>query len=275
MRNHYFTAYAGNKRNEVELFEQLIDLTGVDTIVEPYAGSCALSYYLWTKHPHLKFILNDNNKHLKELYEICIDDDKKEKFEKLYKTKMEYINGTKELYDEVVKDNTLIAWFIAHKNYNIRAGLFPMGKQMKTTINLSEYPVYDFFRNANIVYTNIDAIDVYAQYKNSSNNLIILDPPYISTCNDFYLNQNMNIYEYLYHNKIENENAKIYLILEDIWIIKLLFSNNKKFEPYAKTYQGSKKKTSHIIITNKKDEPVLEVKQTKTKKNKKEKVIDV
>jgi len=77
-----------------------------------------------------------------------------------------------------------------------------------------------------------------------------MDPPYISTCNDFYYDHSMNIYEYLYNNKITNEKAKIYLILENIWIIKLLFQHNFILFEYDKKYESSKKQTTHIIISN-------------------------
>ena len=95
-----------------------------------------------------------------------------------------------------------------------------------------------------------DAIKVYEQYKNNKKCMIIMDPPYISTTNDFYLDHNMNIYEYLCNNNITKEKAKIYLILENIWIIKLLFQNNYILFEYDKQFQMSKKQTTHIIISN-------------------------
>ena len=65
-----------------------------------------------------------------------------------------------------------------------------------------------------------DAINVYERFKNKKKCIITMDPPYINaTCTDFYYDHNMNIYEYLYNNNITKENARIYLILENIWII--------------------------------------------------------
>ena len=77
-----------------------------------------------------------------------------------------------------------------------------------------------------------------------------MDPPYVSTTTNFYYDYNMNIYEYLYHNNITNEKIKIYLILENIWIIKLLFQHNFILFEYDKQYIQSRKKTTHIIISN-------------------------
>ena len=96
-------------------------------------------------------------------------------------------------------------------------------------IKFSNYPIVHFFRNNKIIYMCDDAIKVYEEFKNNKECMIIMDPPYISTTNDFYYD--MNIYEYLCNNNITKEKAKIYLILENIWIIKLLFqTNNILFE---------------------------------------------
>ena len=67
--------------------------------------------------------------------------------------------------------------------------------------------------------------------------------PYLETCNDFYNCADVNIYKFLYDNPIEKEKAKIYLILENMWIIKLLFQKNIVIE-YDKQYNGFKKKIS-------------------------------
>ncbi len=95
-----------------------------------------------------------------------------------------------------------------------------------------------------------DALKVYEQFKNNDRCMIIMDPPYILTYNDFYCGNRINIYEYLNKNNISKEKAKIYLILENIWIIKLLFQNNFILFEYDKQYVLSKKQTSHIVISN-------------------------
>jgi len=70
--------------------------------------------------------------------------------------------------------------------------------------------------------------------------------------NGFYNGDNqkqVNIYEYLYYNNINNFNSNIYLILENTWIIKMLFESNNIISTYYKKYEISKKQTCHIIIT--------------------------
>ena len=50
MKNHFFFSCCGNKREEVEHIYNLLDLENIDTIVEPFCGSCAMSYYIWTQN---------------------------------------------------------------------------------------------------------------------------------------------------------------------------------------------------------------------------------
>jgi hypothetical protein len=254
MKNHFYYAYGGNKRTEVKEIYNNMNFDGIATIIEPYCGSSAICYYIWlnNKDKNYKYVLNDNNNYLKEMFELMQDDEKIKKFEDDYHKIIKDIN--KKHYDELIKnkDKKLMYDFLKYKIYSIRPGLFPIKEFTKgqKTINLKGYPIYDFYKNANIEFTNIDGIDCLNKYKDDEKNIIVMDPPYIDTCNDFYLNQSMNIYEYLYYNKINNMKAKIYLILEQMWIINLLFHENNKIS-YVKNYYGLKKKTStHLIIKN-------------------------
>lgn len=56
MKNHFIFPYAGNKREEVEKIHEIlkknIDLSKIKTIIEPYCGSSAMSYYLSTIYPN-------------------------------------------------------------------------------------------------------------------------------------------------------------------------------------------------------------------------------
>ena len=53
MKNHFIFPYAGNKRQEVEkIHEYLKDkINGVETVVEPFCGSSAMSVYLAMQYP--------------------------------------------------------------------------------------------------------------------------------------------------------------------------------------------------------------------------------
>ena len=122
---------------------------------------------------------------------------------------------------------------------------------IKKKIYIKDYPIYNFFKEANIVFSCGDSIKCYESYKDDKLNCIIMDPPYLMCCNDFYNEKDVNMYEYLCNNDINNENAFICLILEDIWIMRLLFSKIKyNIIKYDKQYQTTHKKTIHMIIAN-------------------------
>ena len=243
--------YAGNKRNECEdIYNEIKDkLTNIKTIIEPFCGTSAFSFYLSLKHPkQFKYILNDNNKYLIQLYSIARDEKKLEQLITLLDAKIKDLN--KDKYDKIAKEDDFLSWVIINKFYAIRAGLFPINKKIITTFNsLKECPIIKFLRSEEIIFHNKDGVEIINEYKNNDHNFIFLDPPYLISCNDFYANTKVNVYEYLYGNQINNMKALIILCLESNWIIKLLFNNQVKKE-YSKLYQLSKKKTTHLIISN-------------------------
>ena len=61
MKNHFYMPYKGNKRQEVVRIFDEIDFEKLTTVIEPYCGSCAMSYYISTQYTGIKYILNDNN----------------------------------------------------------------------------------------------------------------------------------------------------------------------------------------------------------------------
>jgi hypothetical protein len=112
-----------------------------------------------------------------------------------------------------------------------------------------QYRFFEFIKTANITFMNNDWYDVFKEYSNDEKTLIIIDPPYLLSYNMFYQDFNTNVYEFFSNNNIKHFKAKLVFILENNWIIKLLFQNVNTFI-YDKEYQVSKKKTNHIIITN-------------------------
>ena len=250
-KNHFLISYAGNKRKECQnIYESIKDkLSSVDTIVEPFCGSSAVSFYISKLHPkHYKYVLNDNNKHLIELYKIASSKRKLKKFIEEIETLVEDI--TKDVYIKLVKEDNVQSWFIKNKIYNIRPGFFPTNIKIKQDFSdLEDCPIIHFLRTEKITFTNIDAKETLVKYKDNKKAFIFLDPPYLDSCNDFYADSNTNIYEYLYNNKITAMRSKVLLCLEDNWIIRLLFNGDVK-SSYDKKYEISKKKTRHMIIAN-------------------------
>ena len=81
MKNHFLISYFGNKRQEVKIiYEELkFNDDNINTyyIVEPFCGSSAMSYYIWLNNrdkTNFKYILNDNNKFIIDLYNIAKDE---------------------------------------------------------------------------------------------------------------------------------------------------------------------------------------------------------
>jgi site-specific DNA-adenine methylase len=254
VKNHFFFGYHGNKRNEVEgIYKTIVNMEGINdvkTIVEPFCGSCAMSVYVSNQEPgKYKYVLNDNNKHLVELLTIAKS---KTKLDELIEDLNNKVVGIdKEKYNAMMKEKTLLSWIISNTIYKIRPGLFPNDGHIKNNYdNFKNTDIVRFLRNEKVTITNTDGIDVMKKYKDVKTCLMLLDPPYIVSCNSMYANADVNVYQYLYNNKIENMKCKILLCLESMWIIKLLFQNNKISEEYNKTYEMTKKKTQHIIITN-------------------------
>jgi len=252
MKNHFYMGYAGNKRNEIPFIYDYLNFDNITTIIEPYAGTCSISYYISTKKSGLKYILNDNNKYLLEMFYLLKDDNKIKQFEEEFKEKCEYFKNDKNKYLEIIKENTLMGWFIKNKIYAIRPGLYPINnnKTYKETLDLKSFSIYDFFNNNDITFLNIDGLKCFEDYKNNENCLILMDPPYLNACNDFYQDSKINIYEYLFNNNIKNDKAKIYLILENMWVISLLFKDMSIIEYDKKYCNQNKKKTTHILISN-------------------------
>lgn len=253
MKNHFMIAYSGNKRNEcVDLYNEIKDkIENIKYIIEPFCGSSAFSYYMSLQHPKkFKYILNDNDNFLIELYETARDETKLNEF--VIKINNILIDINKEKYDKLNK-NELIGWFIHHKIYCIRPGLFPLESKTKTIKRditlIKNSPIIKFLRTESIIFKNIDGIDIINEYKNNNNCLIFIDPPYLLACNDMYKSSKVNVYEYLYINKITDFKSIVLLCLESNWIINLLFSGLIK-KNYNKLYQLSKKKTNHLIISN-------------------------
>jgi hypothetical protein len=257
MKNHFFFSYAGNKRQEVELIfdENIIKKYGSileqpnNIIVEPYCGTCAISYYLSLKYPkHFKYILNDNNKYIIELLNIAKDEKKLIEFEKKINDIAQIIT-TKDIYSSIVKQDNLISYFIANKIFTIKPRLYKLDYKYKY-IDLINCPIVNFLRTENIELYNKDAIEIINIYSNNEKAFIFLDPPYLNSDNSFYKCPKANIYEFIFNNQLNNFICHFFLILENIWIIKLLFKNYKYIE-YNKKYIPNKRHTTHILISSK------------------------
>lgn len=266
MKNHFFFAYSGNKRSEVEQIVNHIDLNGIGTIIEPFCGTCAFSYYISTLYPKkYKYILNDYNKYIVELLNIARDKDKLKKLNDDIKNicfKNDVFIDKETYKKETYNKKTLLSYIISNKYFTIRSGLYPKyPTNVKNNLNLEDCPIVKFLRDEDVEISGVDGIEIIEEFKNFDDCFIFLDPPYMLSMNSFYneeFTENnkhkkyLNVYEYLYNNNIKKFNSNIFLVLEDIWIVRLLFDQFKNnFIQYKKKYQTSKRDSYHLLIKNK------------------------
>jgi len=252
--NHFLISYAGNKRNEYKEIKDLINLKGIKNIVEPFCGSSAISFNIWrdNKEANFNYFLNDNSSQLMKLYQLIKTENPEEiikkvnEINKTINSKDDFLNLYKSNYD-------IYEFILLSKLSNFtRFGLFNINKKLNNDYKFSKIQLefFNFIKSPNVFISNEDWIIPFDKHKNNSESLIFIDPPYLSLCNDFYQNKTINIYEYIFNNDLRDFKSRIYLILENMWIIKLLFKNYNILSKYDKQYQISKKKTQHLLIYN-------------------------
>jgi len=145
-RNHFYTSYFGNKRSEAKYLYDLLDLTNITTIIEPFCGSCAISYYISTLHPgKFKYVFNDNNSYLKEMYEIIINEEKINNFHITVDNLVHSIK-CKEDFTKIIKDDNVYSWYIKQKIYAMRPGIYKADyKYDSFKCDILKAPICDFF----------------------------------------------------------------------------------------------------------------------------------
>ena len=253
MKNHFLFPYAGNKRQEVEkIHEYLKDkLEGVETVIEPFCGSSAMSVYLSMQYPgRFKYILNDFDENLVALYRLMADE---AKF-KVFVAELNEIVKTivdKEAYFAIVKQSGLMAWFVANLIRAIVPGLYRLGYKPRA-YDFDNLAIIRFLRTENVQITQGDGLAVFEKYKDEASCLMLVDPPYLLSDNSAYAKscRGDEIYEYCFNNSIETMKARIAFVLADNWILRCIFKGCIR-ETYEKTYSvGKGKKVHHIIISN-------------------------
>lgn len=254
-------SYVGNKKNEFKYFENYLNFTGIKNIIEPFCGSCSISFKIYKKHGNkFNYYLNDNDsKHIKLLN--FLKSTNTDEIEKGINDIIQTINGKDDfvgLYNKC-KENMNMYEYIYFSKYSFmkRLGMYytrgNRGKNGTTMFKLSKLNLefIEFLKQDSVYILCGDWYDIFNKHKNKES-FFIFDPPYIDSCNEYYRqvsNGAINVYEYFYENDYSNSNTKICFILENIWIIKLLFRNYKTIE-YNKCYSISKKNTKHSFIYN-------------------------
>jgi len=249
--SQFVIGYAGNKRNEYKYFKDSVNLDGIKNIVEPFCGTSAISFNIWLEHKNkFNYYLNDNSENIYNIYKLIKKKDPEQILKKINHIKKSIQD--KEDFLKLYKSNyDVYEYIVLSKLSSFRFGLYRGETKTDYKFSKLQLQFFEFIKSPNVFISNDDWIIPFNKFKNDKNSLIFFDPPYLSLCNDFYQNKTINVYEYMFNNNIKNFKSHIYFILEDIWIIKLLFKNNNILSKYDKKYETSKKKTQHILIYNK------------------------
>jgi site-specific DNA-adenine methylase len=238
----------------------------IDTIVEPFCGSCAFSldYYIKKGYDKINYVVND------------IDNDLINFFIYIYghgfKTVYDYIKDFHfENTDKEIRTNAIRRYFDNGKNpldYFIMKRVderFYVKDRIHNFIEKYKDDKYkktdEFFKNATI--TCKDYKKVFNEYKDRKDCLLFLDPPYMDSCNEEYkeFNKKYNKREFgrecedstqMYIdmvNLMKTAKCKVIGITNDNAMMRYLFNGWVKTS-YNKTYQITKKKTKHILFMN-------------------------
>lgn len=251
--NHFIISYHGNKRQDYHEFKNNICYDNVKNIVEPFAGSCAISFNVWKIYKEkFTYHLNDLDSNLYNIYKILKEEPIDHIFNKINEIKSSI--NSKENFQELCKksNKTIYEIIYIHKASGFRAGGYDKRTlQKKLYKPTKEQRLFsDFLKQDCVHISNEDYRISYDFHKNNKDTIIFLDPPYLLSCNQGYKHQSTHFYKYLSED-IKNKEAIIFLPLEQNDIVLNLFKDSKIISNWFKTYQITKKQVRMILISNK------------------------
>jgi site-specific DNA-adenine methylase len=251
--NHFLFSYHGGKRNDYHKFKEYIDYEGINTIMELFCGSSAISFNIWKQYgDKFSYHLNDLDSDLYNIYKLLKEENIDVIFYQINLVKEKI--KSKEDFDMLFKksDKTIYEIIYLHKGSSFRYGRYHKRalttKKYKPT---SEQRLFSDFLKCDYTHiTNFDFRYLYEYHKTDKHVLLILDPPYINSCNTEYVHKSTDCYQYLSED-IKNRPATVILPLEQTDVIKNLFKDYNILVEWNKTYQITKKQVTMFLISNK------------------------
>ena len=250
----------GNKSRELKLLLPIIEehITKDTIFIEPFCGSCIVSFNVYKKHG-IKIHINDIDKLRIQFYNNMKDEKGREEFYKLQDECLKPDGGEIYFYEILGKNKSLMkteynAYIISKTIHSFRYGLYPTNKKVNKKI-ISENWI-NFFNKA--IITNEDYKIILDKYKDNENAFLYLDPPYVDSYNGGYSNYTGKSHD---EDMTIIDNTQIYIHLLDIlkYKCKVLFSINDCaitryiYKDYIKNTYNHIYQTSHMQnITDKK-----------------------
>ena len=226
----------GRKDNELKYLLPIIkENINEDTIfIEPFCGSCIVSYNVFKLNTVKEFHINDIDEMRMKFYNDMTDINKREEFYKIQNDIIE--NGPDDYY--IYEDKTELKREYISYLFEKRIGTFRFPTKISSTKISDNW--LEFLTTANK--TNDDWKVIMEKYKDNKNAFIYLDPPYFNMCNNIYT---------------EYDDKKIYIDLVDYLKnskCKTLFTINKNIitEYIYKDYINDilQKNKNILTITN-------------------------
>ena len=270
--SHFIYQYKGNKRQETSTILPIINFNNKKNIVEPFCGTSAMSFTIWKKYGNqFNYYLNDIDEKLIEVYNLYKNLSIEEIEENIRKIQKEYNNLNPDVktkgnrYKKVANEaqisymkenrNKSVYHFIFFNRYCL-FGIMPPALHCGFLIEFKLKPIQrefiEFINQPNVFITNNDYKIIYEEHKNNSKSIILLDPPYVNTSKQFYQSNDTEIYSYFSNNPIKKNKASIYVIVDDNWIMRIIFRDYNILSVYDKKYINCvrHRKVNHIIFSN-------------------------
>ena len=244
-------SYFGNKDNEIETIKNnLPNMSHIDTIIEPYCGSFALTRYLLTQYPDKTYICNDNDELLIKTYQTLQDNKKCQQLINFYKR---FGIKDKTHYDSFKKENSVKSYLFTHIIYRIHYGMYDENKKRFNEKDINR--LIHFNKNyKHVKFTCGDASIIINKYINKSKTFLFLDPPFLLTSSfySFAKSEDLESFFKVLMN-INNYKSKILAVCGDNFLLIPFYEKYKikiKFKTTINYRGNTNNKHENIYVAN-------------------------
>ena len=241
--NHFPITWFGNKRVEVNYIIPNLNLEGKKTIIEPFCGSAAISFWIWKIYgDKFNYILNDKDEDLYNIYKYLIENDIEYIEKEINKLRKEIT--TKELFNEYKIKKDVISIIVCNvRTIDINKTKLKSYSNIKYKFNKLQLDFIKFIKSSCVKVCNKDWKDIFDEFKDDKESILLFDPPYINTYNDTYRHKELTVYDTF--KKKNKYKASIYFILEEIKEVEDIFGS--PIHRYSKYYSIRQRIKTHAI----------------------------